>query len=254
VAIAAGQQHAVALKADGTVWDWGANSYGQLGDGTTTSRSFAVRAIGVANAIVVAAGQFHTLAVKMDGTVWAWGRNNYGQLGDGTTTDRYTPVLSNFTNAVSLAAGNHTLVLDVYGNVWGAGLNTNGQLGNGTLVNSSTPVAAINFSMATQVGTPIFTPDGGIYQQPQAVVISCTTAAATIHYTLNGNVPTPADPVVGSGASVNITGTTLLSAKAFVNGTPASQVKSALYLIGVQPGGQGPMIIITYPTTGIRQL
>jgi len=69
VAIAAGTYHAVALKADGTVWDWGYNAYGQLGDGTMTTRYVAVGAIGVTNAIAVAAGQYHTLAVKMDGTV-----------------------------------------------------------------------------------------------------------------------------------------------------------------------------------------
>jgi hypothetical protein len=214
----------------------------------------AVQAIGVTNAIALAAGQYHTLAVKMDGTVMAWGLNNYGQLGDGTNTDRHTPVLSNFTGAISVAAGNHTLVLDAYGNVWGAGLNVNGQLGNGTVANTSMPVAAINLTMAAQVATPTFNPDGGVYQQPQTVVISCTTAAATIHYTVNGNVPTQADPVVASGSSVNITGSTVLSVKAFLNGTPSSQVKSALYLIGVQPGGDGPVITITYPTTGITQL
>jgi len=214
----------------------------------------AVRAIGVSNAIAVATGQYHTLAVKMDGTVMAWGRNNYGQLGDGTTTDRHTSVVSNFTNAGSVAAGNHTLVLDSYGNLWGVGLNTNGQLGNGTTVNASTPTAVMNFTLAAQVATPIFSPPGGSYPQAQSVLISCTTHGATIHYTTNGNVPTEADLVVVSGSSVNIQVSTMVRARAFMIATPPSEATSALYLIGVQPGGNGPVIIITYPTVGIRQL
>src|SRR5204862_4131951 len=112
VAVSAGASDAVALRADGTVWDWGNNSYGQVGDGTVTIRDVAVQPQpGVSNAIAVAAGQNDTFAVKMDGTTWAWGQNNYGQLGDGTTMDRHTPVLSNFADALSVAAGNHTLVL-----------------------------------------------------------------------------------------------------------------------------------------------
>ena len=75
-----------------------------------------------------------------------------------------------------------------------------------------------------------------------------------IHYTTNGNLPTPADPVVVSGSSVNIQVSTTLRARAFKIATPPSEARSALYLIGVQPGGDGPVITITYPTVGIRQL
>jgi len=214
----------------------------------------AVRAIGVSNAIAIAAGQYHTLAVKMDGTVMAWGRNNYGQLGDGTTTDRRTPVVSNFTNAIAVATGNHTLTLDIYGNLWGVGLNANGQLGNGTTVNASTPTAVVNFTVAAQVATPTFSPEGGSYSQMQTVVISCGTYWASIHYTTNGNVPTQADPVIASGSSLNIPVNTMLTARAFMSAVSPSNIKSGLYLIGVQPGGNGPVITITYPTTGIRQL
>jgi alpha-tubulin suppressor-like RCC1 family protein len=82
----------VAVKSDGTVWAWGRNQWGELGDGTTTSRSTPVQVAGLTAVVAVAAGQSHTLALRSDGTVWAWGGNGGGQLGDGTTLDRHTPV------------------------------------------------------------------------------------------------------------------------------------------------------------------
>ena len=90
--IAGGDGHTVALKEDGTVWAWGNNANGQLGDGTTTERHTPVQVSGLSNIIAIAAGSDHTIALKQDGTVWGWGSNSHGQLGDGTTTDRHTPV------------------------------------------------------------------------------------------------------------------------------------------------------------------
>jgi alpha-tubulin suppressor-like RCC1 family protein len=81
-----------AIKTDGTLWTWGQNNYGQLGDGTTTSRRSPVTVFGYGtNWCSVASIRNHTLAVKTDGGLWIWGRNNYGQLGDGTTTSRCSP-------------------------------------------------------------------------------------------------------------------------------------------------------------------
>ena len=90
--IAAGGLHTVALKSDGTVWAWGYNGYGQLGDGTTTNRLTPVQVSSLSGVTAIAAGVYHTLALKSDGTVWAWGYNGDGRLGDGTTTNRTTPV------------------------------------------------------------------------------------------------------------------------------------------------------------------
>jgi alpha-tubulin suppressor-like RCC1 family protein len=90
--IAAGNSHALALKSDGTIWAWGSNSFGQLGDGTTINRITAVQASGLTAGALTAAGYFHSLVRKTDGTIWAWGSNLRGQLGDGTTTDRLIPV------------------------------------------------------------------------------------------------------------------------------------------------------------------
>jgi alpha-tubulin suppressor-like RCC1 family protein len=80
------------VNSDGTVWAWGWNYDGRIGDGTRINRLAPVRVDGISGVTAVAAGESHTLALKSDGTVWAWGGNVHGALGDGTTTDRYTPV------------------------------------------------------------------------------------------------------------------------------------------------------------------
>jgi alpha-tubulin suppressor-like RCC1 family protein len=92
ISIAAGEVHSFALKSDGTVWAWGYNVCGQLGDGTTEEKTRPVQVLGLTNVISIAAGNYYSLALKSDGTVWAWGNNRYGQLGDGTTEEKTRPV------------------------------------------------------------------------------------------------------------------------------------------------------------------
>ena len=97
-AVAGGSSHSLALKNDGTVWAWGNNTNGQLGDNSETQRLVPVKVAGqggsgdLTNVKAIAAGSSHSLALKNDGTVWAWGNNMYGQLGDGTNTPSSTPV------------------------------------------------------------------------------------------------------------------------------------------------------------------
>ncbi|HLH23916.1 MAG TPA: hypothetical protein VK066_15440 [Chloroflexota bacterium] len=150
-AIAAGLVHSLAAKNDGTVWAWGGNDAGQLGDGTTTSHSTPVQVGGgLVNAVSLAAGSYHSLAVRNDGTVWAWGSNDMGQLGDGTTASRRTPVQvsGGMTGAQEVAAGEqYSLALRSDGSVWAWGSDLVGQLGNGCLAdqcqNQSTPVQVV---------------------------------------------------------------------------------------------------------------
>ena len=79
--IAAGGYHTIVLKADGTLWAWGNNYHGQLGDGTTIHRHSPVRVGGDNDWTAIAAGEYHTVALKADGSLWAWGDNGNGQLG-----------------------------------------------------------------------------------------------------------------------------------------------------------------------------
>lgn len=90
--VARGGAHGMALRADGTVWTWGENSAGQLGDGSTTNRTTPVKVPGLIDVVAIATGTSHSLAMTADGTVWAWGSNEHGQLGDGTQTERHSPV------------------------------------------------------------------------------------------------------------------------------------------------------------------
>ena len=144
-AIAAGWGHNMALKGDGTVWAWGSNNKGQLGDGTTTTRASPIQIPGFSGVTAIATGVNHTLAIKSDTattTVWAWGANGYGQLGDGTATDRLSPVPVTITGGVQAvsAGGGHSVALKSDGTLWAWGFNGYGQLGDGTTRNRRSPV------------------------------------------------------------------------------------------------------------------
>ena len=149
----------IALKSDGTLWAWGSNGYGQLGDGTTTTKTTPTQIGTATNWSAIAAGGDHTLALKSDGTLWAWGSNWWGQLGDGTTTNKTTPTqIGTATNWTAISAGsNHTIALKSDGTLWAWGLNSgfnsSGQLGDGTTTDKITPVQ-INSSSATVASTP----------------------------------------------------------------------------------------------------
>jgi alpha-tubulin suppressor-like RCC1 family protein len=151
--LAGGSRFTVLVKPDGTVWTWGQNQEGQLGDGTTTNRTVPAPVPGLSDVVAVAAGGHFVLALKSDGTVWAWGQNSNGELGDGTNTRQTSPVQLSLTDVIAIAAGhNHGLALKSDGTVWAWGYNGWGQFGNGTATPSSTPVAVTNFGTAVAIG------------------------------------------------------------------------------------------------------
>ena len=150
--VSAGAAHTLALKDDGTVWAWGYNSNGQLGDGTDTDRCEPVQVM--IDAVTplddvrwISAGDMHSLAVRNDGTVWAWGYNMYGQMGDGTDTDRWNPVQVTYADTTPLdsvgyisSGSYHSMALKTDGTVWTWGLNAYGQLGDDTQTDRWNPV------------------------------------------------------------------------------------------------------------------
>ena len=147
VQIAAGFAHGLALRRDGTVWAWGNNASGQLGNGTTVNSNVPVQvtAPGFTGIVAIAATGFSSsYAVDGTGRVWVWGANDAGQLGDGTTTNRATPAkLTSVAGVVALApAGSSVLALVSDGTLRAWGRNSDGQLGTGDTTNRLTPVVA----------------------------------------------------------------------------------------------------------------
>ncbi|NBV21606.1 MAG: hypothetical protein EBS05_06750 [Proteobacteria bacterium] len=125
-----------------TLWAWGYNAFGQLGNGTTADQLSPVQIGTDVHWQAAAAGSNHTVAVKSDGTLWAWGGNANGQLGDGTTTAHSSPVqIGTDTNWQAVAAGaSYTVAVKSDGTLWAWGVNTFGQLGDGTTTERHSPV------------------------------------------------------------------------------------------------------------------
>ncbi|HIJ87107.1 MAG TPA: hypothetical protein HPP97_05400 [Desulfuromonadales bacterium] len=142
VATATGGNHSVALKKDGSVWAWGLNRTGQLGNGKTENSAIPLKVPGLSEITAIATGGAHVVALKKDGTVWVWGGNQSGQLGTGDQQDRLTPMrLQGLENVTAVAAGVYnTTVLKSDGTVWSWGFNGSGQLGIGSTKRSRTPV------------------------------------------------------------------------------------------------------------------
>jgi alpha-tubulin suppressor-like RCC1 family protein len=139
---AGGSQACVLVR--GHAHCWGADSYGQLGDGTTTDSAVPVAVqAGKKRFTQISAGTWQTCGIDPGGHAWCWGRNNFGQLGDGTTTNSDVPVgvRGNHTFTQIAAGGSHTCAIDVNGHAWCWGWNSNDQLGDGTTADRLMPVA-----------------------------------------------------------------------------------------------------------------
>jgi alpha-tubulin suppressor-like RCC1 family protein len=162
VAVAGGDQHSVALRSDGTVWAWGNNGWGQLGNGTYTRSLTPTQVSGLTNVKAIAAGQLHNLALKTDGTVWAWGFNYFGQVRIGSSGDRgnvLSPVqVTGLAGVIAVAAGGDTsFALKSDGTVWAWGYDGQGQLGNGASDEDphGTPTRVKNLSTAMAIGAGV---------------------------------------------------------------------------------------------------
>lgn len=141
--VCAGHYFAAALKTDGSLWTWGSNQSGRLGNNAGPNESSPVREISSGTTWrQLSTSWCHTLALKSDGTMWGWGRNNNGNLGDNTTVDRSSPVqeISVASTWCSLATGiDSSSAIKNDGTLWTWGNGANGKLGNNSTISRSSP-------------------------------------------------------------------------------------------------------------------
>jgi alpha-tubulin suppressor-like RCC1 family protein len=139
-----GGEHTCGLKKSGTVTCWGNNTFGQLGNNSTTDSSTPVAVLGISDAMQVASGAYQSCAVLTTGEVKCWGTNSRGQLGNNTTTNSLTPVsVVGIANAQQVVLGHdHSCAALASGVVKCWGSNSTGQLGSGAILQSSIPVSS----------------------------------------------------------------------------------------------------------------
>jgi alpha-tubulin suppressor-like RCC1 family protein len=145
--------HALAIRnSDSSLWTWGLNNAGQLGDGTTINKSTPIK-IGNSSWAQVAGNGSFSMAIDVTGALYTWGQNNNGQLGSGTTINRSSPVQIGTSSWSVISAGDlRAAAIDINGQLYLWGFNTQGQLGDGTTINKSSPVK-IGASSWTSVTT-----------------------------------------------------------------------------------------------------
>jgi hypothetical protein len=263
-AVAAGSRHSLALRSDGTVWSWGYNDYGQLGNGTTSVQVNPVLVPGVRGAIAIGAGADHSLAMTSDGVVWAWGRNSGGQLGDGTKQTRTlpTPLRQSggtwkvATPTLSYASGTYASELDVTVVCVTPGATihytTNGvdptptdaTVASGSAVHvaetlslkvrafkdGQPPSDVTTGSYVLALGPPALSPGAGTYGSDLDVTITAAPGS-TIRYTTDGTEPTERSSVYVS--PVPVARALTIKAKAWRPGWTASGVSTHIYTLKV---------------------
>lgn len=155
VQVAAGRAHSLALRADGTVWTWGDNTFGQLGYGRadTAKHPTPVQVTGLPPMAFLAGGRDTTFALTAGGDLWVWGNSKYGQAGTGTTSTVLTPTrVTTLSGIRQVESGaDHTVAVTDAGTVWTWGRNRYGQLGYSGSTNRTRPVQVTSLSEVAEV-------------------------------------------------------------------------------------------------------
>ncbi|MCL1981603.1 MAG: hypothetical protein FWG53_00730 [Clostridiales bacterium] len=149
--VSAGSGHAMAIRTDGSLWAWGDNAWGQLGNYTQTNWHSPVKIMD--SVVSISAGRLYSMAIKADGSLWAWGDNWQGQLGDGTTETRTAPTKI-MDSVASVSAGlSFSMAITTDGSLWVFGNNLNSSLGDGTTENRLSPVKTKDSTVSVSVAS-----------------------------------------------------------------------------------------------------
>ena len=201
--IATGEDHALALHSDGTVWAWGRNRIGQLGDGTIIRRTEPKQVQNIDNMVAIAAGSASSVALRNDGTVWTWGMRR----GNGTQGDLRIPTqVQSLTNIIAISTGlRHTMALRYDGTVWTWGSNQSGLLGDGTRDSRSTPVQVLDLYNITAIAA------GGNH----SVALCSDGTVWTWGSNFHGQLGTDSVPFAGISTPVQILSNTIAIAAGY---------------------------------------
>lgn len=155
IKITAARKHSLAIKSDGSLWGWGSNYRGVIGDGTASDTVAITPQLVGSDFVDVSTSETHTVAIKSDGSLWAWGANASGQIGDGTSTSAYTltPKMIGTGYRTASAGRNYTVAIKEDNSLWAWGSNSWGQLGDGTFDNYSNSPKRIGDGYQSAVAT-----------------------------------------------------------------------------------------------------
>ena len=225
--ISMGNTHTLAIKTNGTLWVWGSNDKGQLGDGTTTLKNVPTQIGTGTDWNKVSATTSHSLAIKTDGTLWAWGNNSYGQLGNGTssstvvgTTPAQIGTGTTWSDVFSRAQLSAALKTD--GSFSGWGYNGSGQLGNGSTSSATAPVAiACPVTLSSQDFSDVTT--FSVYPNPANDFISIKN---------DQNLP------IEFISIIDLTGKKVFEQKENTSSINVQQLESGLYIIQITSDGK----------------
>lgn len=250
--VAAGADSSYALTLDGELFSWGGNSFGELGDGTTSPRDRAVRvAAAEGNGFLtevadVAAGPHHALAIQEDGALWTWGADGGGRpASDTIPTARSRPVRvrdeqgSGFLEDIMAVAGGDAHSLAVQAGrpsvAWAWGANESGQLGTGTTEGTDSPRQVAEVGFVWMVRTPRPDPISGIYSSAQRIDFTSKSPESTLRVTV-GDAPLDPDvhdPTLPAGQSVSIDESQTVKARAWADGLAPSAVSQSSFTLQV---------------------
>ncbi len=236
VSVAAGEDHSLALKADGVVWAWGANESGQLGDGTWDDHYTPAPIPAFGGIRAVASGRAHNLAIDSSGRLWAWGSNSYGELGDGGETPRSSPVqLAVPIDLVEASAFSHSLALASDGSIFAWGSNWSGELGNGNSgEGTAQPVPLGRPGEPWGTAVPQVTPPGGAFVNELDATIGCDPLA-TARYTVDGSEPVESSPAVACGSTLHVAQSMTLRVRAWRPGYDPSATATSVFSFSAAP-------------------